>query len=133
MKSEVHGQSFVRLVTLGIRAHTILMTPENLDFETIMAARRKAVTKSIRQISIEELDALLPRLLPDAAHPWRELFQQFLDENRGDVFYEGEIDEGVHVVYCRAKEKGIWYFPGAGVGLLEGSALAAMKEIVDGL
>ena len=72
-----------------------------------MAARRKAVTKSIRQISIEELNALLPKLLPDAAHPWRELFQQFLDENRGDVFHEGEVDEGVHVIYCRAKEKGI--------------------------
>jgi hypothetical protein len=109
------------------------MTPETLDFETIMAARRKAVTESIRQISIEELHALLPKLLPDAAHPWQELFQQFLDENRGDVFHQGEIDEESHVLYCRAKEKGIWYIPGAGVGLLDGSALAAMKEIVDGL
>ena len=109
------------------------MKPEDLDFETIMAARRKAVTKSIRQTSIEELNALLPKLLPDAAHPWRELFQQFLDENRGEVFYEAEAGEGAYVVYCRAKEKGIWYIPKAGAGVLEPKELAAIREIADRL
>ena len=107
--------------------------PEDLDFETVMATRRKAVTKSIRQSNIDKLNALLPGLLHDASHPWRELFQQFLDENRRDVFYEAEAGEGAYVVYCRAKEKGIWYIPETGVGLLDARALAAMKEIVAGL
>jgi hypothetical protein len=110
-----------------------IMKPEDLDFETVMATRRKAVSKSIRQISIDELNALLPKLLPDASHPWNELFQQFLNENRGDVFYEAEVGEGAYVVYCRAKEKGIWYIPERGVGLLDAGESAAMKEIVVGL
>ena len=106
------------------------MTPENLDLETIMAARREAVTKSIRQIGIDELNALLPELLPDISHPWRELFQQFLDENCRDTFYQAEAGEEIHVLYCRAKEKGIWYIPKTGVGFLETRVLAPLKEIV---
>jgi len=116
------------------------MKPEDLDFESVMATRRKAVAKSIRKISTNDMNLLIPTLLPDAAHPWRELFQRFIDENRGDIFYQGELLEGesgekfhVYVVYCRAKEKGIWYIPQNGVGLLDGAPLAAMKEIVDGL
>lgn len=109
------------------------MTPEELDVDTIIAARRKAVTKSIRQISIEELNALLPKLFPDASHPWCDLFQQFLDENDRDVFYHAETDEKIYVIYCRAKEKGIWYIAESGVGFLDTRALAVMKEIVDGL
>jgi hypothetical protein len=115
------------------------MKPEDLDFESVMATRRKAVTKSIRQISTDDLNSLMPTLLPDAAHPWRELFQRFIDENRREIFYQGELLEGepgekihVYIVYCRAKEKGIWYIPQTGVGLLDGAPLAAMKGIVDG-
>ena len=108
------------------------MKPETLNLETIMAARRAVITKTIRQIDVEELRALLPTVLPDVTDPWRELFQQFLDEHRGNLFHAAEFDEGAHVIYCPAQEKGIWYIPGTGVGLLEGSPLAAMKEIMDG-
>jgi hypothetical protein len=116
------------------------MKPEDIDFEFVMATRRKAVAKSIRKISTDDLNVLIPTLLPDAAHPWRELFKQFIYENREEIFYQSELSEGeagekihVYIVYCRAKEKGIWYIPQNGVGLLDGAPLAAMKEIVDGL
>jgi hypothetical protein len=109
------------------------MKPEELDFEGIMAGRRKAVTATIQQINIDELYAMLPKLLPDASHPWHELFEQFLNENRGSVFHLAEAGEGARVIYCRAKEKGIWYIPNTGVGLLQAGALVAMKEIVDGI
>jgi hypothetical protein len=116
------------------------MKPEDLDFESIMATRRKAVAKSIRKINTNDLNVLIATLFPDAAHPWRELFQQFIDENRREIFYRGDFSEGepgekiyVYIVYCRAKEKGIWYIPQTGVGLLEAAPLAAMKGIVDGL
>lgn len=116
------------------------MKPEDLTFESVMAARRKAVAKSIRKVSTDDLNVLIANLLPDAAHPWRELFQRFIDENRGEIFYQGELWEGepgekihVYVVYCRAKDKGIWYIPKTGLGLLEPRELTTMKEIADRL
>lgn len=116
------------------------MKPEDLDFESVMATRRKAVAKSIRKISTDDLNAMIPTLLPDAAHPWQEVFQRFIVENRGEAFYQAELSEGeagakihIYIVYCRAKEKGVWYIPQTGVGLLDGALLAAMKGIVDGL
>lgn len=45
------------------------MTPETLDFKTIMAARRDAMAKSIRRIGVEELEVLLEKVLPDVTHP----------------------------------------------------------------
>jgi len=116
------------------------MKPEDLNFESVMAMRRKAVAKSIRKINTNDLNELIATLFPDVAHPWRELFQQFIDENRREIFYQGDFSEGepgekihVYVVYCRAKEKGIWYIPQTGVGLLDAAPLAAMKGIVDDL
>ena len=108
------------------------MELDNLALESVMDARRKAVQTSIRQISTEELNSLVTEILfEDPAHPWCEIFRQFIKDNASAVFYQASTTEHIQLVYCRARELGIWFIPGAGVGLLGTRELNAMKEIVD--
>jgi hypothetical protein len=107
------------------------MEHENLDIESIMSDRRHAVEESIHAISIAELEDLGLRLFPDVTHPWCEKYNDFLNENRGASFYHGAASEQIHVIYCRSKERGIWFMSGVGIGILQERALTAMREIVD--
>ena len=108
------------------------MELDNLALESVMDARRKAVQTSIRQISTEELNSLVTEILfEDPAHPWCEIFRQFIKDNASAGFYQASTTEHIQLVYCRARELGIWFIPGAGVGLLGTRELNAMKEIVD--
>jgi hypothetical protein len=51
-----------------------------------MDARRKAVQTSIRQMSTEELNSLVTEILfEDPAHPWCEIFRQFIKDNASAV------------------------------------------------
>ena len=95
------------------------MELDNLALESVMDARRKAVQTSIRQISTEELNSLVTEILfEDPAHPWCEIFRQFIKDNASAVFYQASTTEHIQLVYCRARELGIWFVPGAGLGLL---------------
>lgn len=87
------------------------MEAENFDFESIMDARRKAVEQSIRPLSIDELKSLEESLFRDATDVWYEPFRQFVEENRHGTFYHATADDQIQVVYCRDKEKGIWFIP----------------------
>ena len=91
------------------------MESENLDMESINKERRHAVAESIHEIDIVELKILEERLFPDVTHPWLEPFHRFVEENRGNIFYHASSTDGFEVVYCRAKEKGIWFIPGMGL------------------
>jgi hypothetical protein len=58
------------------------MELDNLALESVMDARRKAVQTSILQISTEELNSLVTEILfEDPAHPWCEIFRQFIKDN----------------------------------------------------
>jgi len=107
------------------------MEAENCDFKSIMAARRKAVEHSIRPISIDELKAFEESLFRDAGDVWYEPFRQFVDENRHSTFYHATADDQIQVVYCREKEKGIWFIPERAIGILDAMPLKVLKEIVD--
>ncbi len=107
------------------------MESENLDIESIMHARRDAVAESIREISVEELKSLEASLFPYLDHPWRAPFRQFLDENAGSAFYHATTNDRIQVLYCRTREKGIWFVPGSGVGILQAPALKVLREVVD--
>ena len=107
------------------------MESENLDMESIVHDRRVAVEESIREISNAELKALEQALFPDVTHPWLEPFRRFVEENAGCIFYHAATHDGVQIVYCRAKEKGIWFIPGVGIGILQPRALEALREIID--
>jgi hypothetical protein len=59
-----------------------------------MDARRKAVQTSIRQMSTEELNSLVTEILfEDPAHPWCEIFRQFIKDNASAVFYQASTTE----------------------------------------
>lgn len=107
------------------------MSSEELDLNAILENRREAIKESIQPISLDELKKLGELLFPFLDHPWRETFFNFLKENASSSFYHAETRDRVHVLYCRDKERGIWFIPGSGLGPLQAKGLKALKEIVD--
>lgn len=55
-----------------------IMESENLDIESIFAARRKAVEQTVEPIGIDKLKSLGEKIFPFLDHPWRQVFFQFL-------------------------------------------------------
>lgn len=107
------------------------MSSEELDLNSILTNRREAVKESIQPISMEELKNLGELLFPFLDHPWRAVFFDFLKENANSSFYHAETSDRFHVLYCRDKERGLWFIPGSGMGPLQEKALKTLKEIVD--
>ena len=108
------------------------MKAENLNMDEITDARRKAIAASLRTIDENELKAIGEQLFPMAADPWREKYFEFLKENAGATFHHGTTHDAIQVVYCNAREKGIWFKPGVGLGLLMPKSLGGLKQIVEG-
>ena len=105
---------------------------EKFDLENLDKERRKAIAKSIRTISAEELKALGEEIFHYADDPWREAFFKFIAENPGATFHHAVTNDGVNIVYCRDKDKGMWFLPGSGMGPLQATGLRTMKEIIQG-
>lgn len=108
------------------------MASENLNMDEITEARRKAIAQSIKPIGIEELKSLGDALFPFFDHPWREKFLTFISENAGATFHHATTHDGVHFIYCGAKDKGMWFLPGSGMGPLQAKGLKILQEIVKG-
>ena len=108
------------------------MKPENLNMEEITEARRKAIAASIRTSSTEELKKLGEQIFPLVENPWRETFFTFLTENAGATFHHATTHDGVQVIYCPAKDKGMWFKPGIGMGPMQPKGRAILKQIVEG-
>ena len=107
------------------------MQSENLNIAEITEARRKAIRKTIRPIGIEELKALEGEIFRYHDDPWRERFTEFVKENAGSTFYHATTDDPIQIIYCHAKDKGIWFLSGTGVGPLQEKGLKIMKQIVE--
>jgi hypothetical protein len=105
---------------------------EKFDLESLDKERRKAIAKSIRTISVEELKALGEQLFLYADDPWREAFFRFIAENRGATFHHAVTSDGVNILYCRDKDKGAWFLAGTGMGPLQERGRRAMKEMIEG-
>lgn len=108
------------------------MAFDTVNLAEITEGRQKSLAQSIRTISLEELKALGDRLFPFVDHPWRDKFFAFLTENAGATFYHAIAHDGVQVVYCPTKDKGIWFMPGVGNGPMQEKGRAIMKKIVEG-
>ena len=106
------------------------MEPENLDIEGIAEARREAIEQTVQEISVEELKSIGEKVFPFLDHPWREKYYQFLEENKGETFYHATTNDRVEIIYCPAKERGLWFLPGGGVGPLQARGLQVLKKIV---
>ena len=109
------------------------MSSENLNMDELTEARRDAVADSIHTISAEELKALGEGLFPYVEHPWREKFFNFIAENPGATFHHATTHDRIHIIYCHAKEKGMWFVPGSGMGPMQPKGLAILKQIVEKL
>jgi len=105
---------------------------EKFDLENLDKERRKAIAKSIRVISVEELKKLGGELFRYADDPWRETFFRFIAENAGATFHHAVTSDGVNIVYCRDKDKGMWFLPGSGMGPLQARGRQIMKEMIAG-
>ncbi|HEY3899679.1 MAG TPA: hypothetical protein VGM54_13750 [Chthoniobacter sp.] len=103
---------------------------ENLDINSITEGRRKAVDKTIRLISVEEIKLLVDEIFPYPDDPYRERFLEFLGANAGGTFYHATTNDPVHILYCSTKDKGIWFLSGSGVGVLQQRGLDLLKGIV---
>ena len=106
------------------------MALEKFDFEHVTEERRKSMAKTIRPISLEELKKLGEGLFKFADDPWREAFFRFLAENPGSTFHHGVASDGVNVVYCRDKDKGIWFLPGRGMGPLQPRGRKLVSDLI---
>jgi hypothetical protein len=105
---------------------------EKFDLENLDDERRKAIAKSIRTISVEELKKLGEEIFRYADDPWRETFFRFIAENPGATFHHAITSDGVNIVYCRDQDKGMWFLPGSGMGPLQATGRQIMKEMIAG-
>lgn len=107
--------------------------PDNPNMDELNEARRQSIADTIHPIGVEELKSLGDALFPQVDHPWREKFLGFLTENAGATFHHATTHDRIHIIYCGAKDKGMWFMPGSAVGPLQEKGLKALKEIVSGL
>jgi len=100
------------------------------DAEAIDNERRKAIAKSMRIISVEELRKLGVEIFDLPDRPWRQTFLSVVTANPGATFYHASAGEGVIVLYSRDDDKGLWYLPGSGLGPLSEGGRQLMKEAI---
>jgi hypothetical protein len=108
-----------------------LMPFETFNLENLDNERRKAIAKSIRPISAEELKKLGAEIFHYADDPWRDAFFRFIAENPGSTFHHAVMSDGVNLVYCRDQDKGMWFLPGSGMGPLQTRGRKVMKEMIE--
>ena len=63
--------------------------------------------------------------------PWRDAYFGFIAENAGASFHHAATTDGVHLLYCKDKDKGIWFLPGQGKGPLQATGRRAMKDLIE--
>jgi hypothetical protein len=104
---------------------------DKFDLEELTQERRKAIAKSIRTVDTEELKKIGEEIFRYAEDPWREAFFRFIAENPGATFHHAVTSDNVNIVYCRDKDKGMWFLPGSGMGPLQARGKKVMKEMIE--
>jgi hypothetical protein len=105
---------------------------DKIDIDSITEERRKSVAKSIRPAPVEELKNLGEEVFHDADDPWRETFFRFIKEHSHATIFHATSTDGVHFLYCRDEDRGIWFLPGSGKGILSPRGRQMMKEASEG-
>ena len=109
------------------------MNSEPSNFAELLAQRKASAQETLREISNEELRALIAKLFPDGTHPWAESFASFINEHQKERALQGETSDGISFVYYPETNLGIWYqYQNGlrGVGLLSERNLRMLSEIV---
>jgi hypothetical protein len=102
-----------------------------VDPDKINEERRKAVTKSIRIINVDELKKLADEIFDSPDDPWKQTLLQLIAENPNAAFYHADAGEGVIFLYLRDQDKGLWCLPGSGLGPLSARGRQIMKEAIN--
>jgi hypothetical protein len=100
------------------------------NIETIDKERREAVNKSIRPISVEELKKLGQSIFDSSGEPWPDTFYRLIAEHPGGMFYQAEAGQGIILIYCQDEDKGLWYLPGSGMGILPPEAHQMLRDAI---
>lgn len=98
--------------------------------DNLTDARVAALRKSLKPVEPKDLKALGEQMFPFADQPWREAFFTFLRENETETVLHGTTHDGVHILFCPSREKGMWFIPGKGKGPLQPKGIAILKGIV---
>src|SRR6266508_3084317 len=101
-----------------------------VDVETIDKQRRKAITKSIRIISIEELKKLGEEMFDEPDRPWRQPFLEFIADHPRTTFHRASVGDSFVFLYSRDGDKGLWYLPGSGIGPLSEGGRQLMRDAI---
>jgi hypothetical protein len=107
------------------------MAFEKFDLETLNAERRVAMAKSFRTITVPELKEIGTKLFPMADDAWRELFFQFLGDNQHATYHYAVTSDEVHIVYCKDRDRGLWFTAHGAKGPLGERGRTVMKEMVE--
>jgi len=105
---------------------------EPFDFEKLTKERRKSLAQTLRPVSVAEMKTLGDELFKYVDDAWRDAYFGFIAENPGASFHHAVTSDGVHLLYCKDKDKGIWFLPGQGKGPLQATGRRAMKELIEG-
>ena len=103
---------------------------DKIDIDSINEERRKSIVKSIRPVSVEEAKKIGNEVFHDADDPWRETFFQFIQDHSHAAIYHATSTDGVHFLYSREEDRGIWFLPGSGKGKLSANGRQMMNEAI---
>jgi len=106
------GYKFLSRIAVPDASHAGLMSFDKfVDVDTLNNERRKAIAKSIRTISVDELKKLAEEIFDEPDRPWRQTFLSLIAENPGATFYHASAGEGVIFLYSRDNDKGCGIWP----------------------
>jgi hypothetical protein len=101
--------------------------------DSTLENRRAMIRKTIRHATVAELEELGIQRFPLATDPWCEKYHEFLKHHPNEKFYRAETPEGAEIVYCRDSERGMWFLPDLGMGVIQPRGLKVMAEAVDAI
>ena len=93
--------------------------------------RKVMIKKTIRPVTREELKKLGEVRFPIVTDPWCIRYNEFLDTHPDSQYYRAEIPEHAEIIYCRDSDKGIWFLPEKGMGIMQSKGLSIMAEVLD--
>jgi hypothetical protein len=103
---------------------------DKIDIDSITEERRKSVAKSIVNVNFEELKKLGDEVFHDWDDPGREQFVQFIEDHKGTTIYHAIASDGVHMIYSHDEDRGMWFVPKVGKGVLSPTGRQMMAEAI---
>ena len=103
-----------------------------MNFEEIAEARREAVAATLRPLSTAEARDLADTLFPFTDDPWREQYLAFLDAHPGAMIYHATAPDDIQVLYAPGVNRGLWFVPRRGLGIIGARGLAVLAELTAG-